>query len=499
MTHHDSHAIESFEPSAVWRIFTGIAAVPRPSKKEQQIRSHVRRLAEEKKLQVREDSAGNLLIEVPASPGHEQAPVVVLQGHLDMVCEKNLNSNHDFEREGIKLRTEKTANEEVFVRADGTTLGADNGIGVSLALAAATSPDVVHGPLEILCTVDEEMGMSGAKALDPAFVRGRIMLNLDSEEDDTLYIGCAGGCDSNLAWEFEMSALGPQTGTSEACIIRVGGLRGGHSGADIHLNRANAIKVLVRALSTPALRTLRLVEISGGSKRNAIPRDAFAFVAGSRGTTEILRKAAQALQDELIRHSKEEGAKIEIESKPMPSTALTPKATRCVLATLRGLPHGVLAVVPDIPGLVQTSNSVSTIVTEKLSGDNNVRLVIGCLARSSADPELKTTIQQLAAVGELAEAAVESGNDYPGWQPNVSSSLLKTCRQLYEQLFGTPPKVTAIHAGLECGIIGQRMGGMDMISFGPHITGAHSLEERVNVRSVQKSWSYLKKVLAALA
>ncbi len=491
-------AVEGLEPAAVWRFFAELAGVPRPSKHEHKIRVFVRQRAEGLGLAVREDHAGNLVIQVPASPGHENAPVTVLQGHLDMVCEKNAETQHDFQNDPIRLVVDndpKTGQQ--IVRAAGTTLGADNGVGLALALAAATSPEVVHGPLEILCTVDEEMGMSGAKVLEPDFIKGRRMLNLDSEEDDALYIGCAGGCDTTLTWNFKTRS---PSGRARASRVTVSGLRGGHSGVDIHLNRANAIKLLVQTLSAGDGR-LQLAEFRGGTKRNVIPREASALVVGPARVLNAVSQAAQQVQAQAISGNGEEGCTIRLEPVPPEFAAAVASTadTRRLLTALTALPHGVLAVVPEIAGLVQTSNSVSTIETNLDGG--TLRVTVGCLSRSSSLDELAATTRQLAAIGRLAGAAVESGNQYPGWQPNINSPLLATCRRVYEQLFGESPKVAAIHAGLECGIIGERIGPgqMDMISFGPHIVGAHSPDERVYVGSVEKSWKYLKAVLAELA
>jgi dipeptidase D len=491
-------AIQGLEPAPVWQFFAELSAVPRPSKREEQIRAHVRKTAERLGLRFHEDQVGNIAIDVPASPGHEHAPLTVLQGHMDMVCEKNAGTQHDFDRDPIRLVRDKEAKTgDALIRADGTTLGADNGIGLALALAAATSPQVVHGPLEILCTVDEEMGMSGAKVLAPDFIKGRRMLNLDAEEDDALYIGCAGGCDTTLTWELKTA---PPPQRSSACRITVAGLRGGHSGVDIHLNRINAIKLLVQAITTVPPGKLRIADLHGGSKRNVIPREASAMLVGPATAVKDLTAIAQKLQEAAIRAG-EEACTIRVEKTPLtdaPST-LTAKDTQRLLTVLTALPHGVLAVVPEMPGLVQTSNSTS--IVESQPADGKLTLTVGCLSRSSLATELGATARQLAAIGDLAGAKVDSGNQYPGWQPNVNSPLLATCRRVYEQLFGQAPNVTAIHAGVECGIIGERMGdgAMDMISLGPHIAGAHSPDERVYVASVQKTWKYLAALLAELA
>ncbi|MCP4250279.1 MAG: aminoacyl-histidine dipeptidase [bacterium] len=491
--------IEQLEPAAVWRLFGGIAAVPRPSKREERIRAHVRRVAEDAGWAVREDAAGNLVIQVAASPGRENAPVIVLQGHLDMVCEKNSGTEHDFDNDPIRTIVEQSGEDgDLLVRADGTTLGADNGMGVALALAAAGDPDIVHGPLEILCTIDEEAGMSGAKALEPDFFTGRCLLNLDSEEDDVLYIGCAGGCDVMLTWNL---TTGPIPTDVEVCRVTVAGLRGGHSGGDIHLNRANAIKLLAQTLTAGGVSGLQLADCKGGSLRNAIPREAWAVVAGPAGTMQTLTQAAEAVQAEGHRNHGEPNCRVTVEklSPASAPAALSTTDTHALLTALAALPHGVLAVVPEIPGLVQTSNNVATLVIEAGPTGGGLRITVGCLPRSSSADQLHATTRQIRAAGQLAGAAVGTANEYPGWQPDVDSSVLATCRAVYQRLFKEAPNVTAIHAGLECGLIGERVPGMDMVSFGPRIEGAHSPDERVYVASVQKSWKYLTAVLAELA
>jgi dipeptidase D len=487
---------ESLEPEAIWRFFASIAAQPRPSKHEEQIRAHVRKTAEQHGLKAREDSRGNVLIEAPASPGCENAPIVVLQGHLDMVPEKDSGTAHDFEKDPIRpLLDHDPKTNKPIVRADGTTLGADNGIGVAMALAAATEPDVEHGPLEILCTVDEEAGMTGAKALSRDFLKSRTLINLDSEEDDAIYIGCAGGCDTTLTWNFR---LHPVSGQDVVRVI-VNGLRGGHSGGDIHENRGNANKVLARTLLRVSAR-LRIAEINGGSKRNVIPREASALVCGPREILADLGTAAPQVRAEVLAESDESGLQIKIETVPADRapTALTPEDTHRLLSALAALPHGVLGMHPKMPGLVQTSNNTAIITSER--SDNTLKVQVCTLERSSAQSLLHVTRDQIEAIGRLAGATVESGNEYPGWEPNPDSPLVGLCRGVYKDLFGEEPRVAAIHAGVECGIINQRMGGnLDAVSIGPTITGAHTPEERVYVDSVVKSWKFLKAILAELA
>ena len=487
----DRSDIQSLEPKLVWRYFSGIASIPRPSKHEEKIRAHVKRLAESLSFAVREDHVGNLLIEVPATKRYENKPPTVLQGHLDMVCEKNAGITHNFDTDPIRL-VRSTVKGKDIIHADGTTLGADNGIGVALALAVATDPDAVHGPLEILCTIDEETGMTGAKNIAPDFFKGRRMINLDSEEDDAIYIGCAGGTDTTFQWSLPLSA---PPSVAEGWRISVSGLKGGHSGCDIHLNRGSAIALLAQALSTLNAPTLQLAAISGGSKRNAIPREASATVVGSSDVLSRLRNVASAIQSEAIANG-ESNCTVMVDAVSA-SLAASPQDSWRVLAALAALPHGVLAVVPDIPGLVQTSNG-TTIATSAVKG-GDLHIEIGCLSRSSSKSDLAATLRKLAAVGSLAGARTEHGNEYPGWAPNSKSPTLAACRRTYERVFGHAPRIASIHAGLECGIIGERVGGMDMVSFGPNIHGAHSPDECVEVASVNMMYRYLLGVLKDLA
>ncbi len=483
--------VAKLEPQLVWRIFAGLADTPRPSKQETAIRRHVIDFAAGNNLVAREDTAGNVIVTVPASSGQDSAPTTVLQAHLDMVCEKNRGTAHDFDNDAIKLIVDEDTAGERIVRADGTTLGADNGIGVAMALAAALDPEVKHGPLELLFTIDEEDGMTGAKALTPESFTGRQLLNLDSEEDTVIYIGCAGGCDTNLDVGFATASVTE----TEALRVAVRGLRGGHSGCDIHENRGNAIKMLAAVLSaTPAC---RIAEIHGGSKRNAIPREASALVAGPAGTFDALRAAADRIVSAARHESAEPEAVIDVTAHAAPAQAITAEDSTRLVALLGAVPHGVLGMSQAIPGLVQTSNNLATVAS--ITTAHTLRVTLGTLSRSSSTTRIGEACAQIAAVGHLVGATVETANEYPGWEPDPRSAILATCAQVYESLFGTTPDVTAIHAGLECGIIGQRVGDVDMVSFGPRIEGAHSPDERVYVDSVGKSWRYLIAVLAALA
>lgn len=485
--------VAGLEPRIVWELFAGLAAVPRPSKKEAAAQAWVRAWAKEHGLKCRQDEPGNIVVEVPATAGHAQAPVTILQAHLDMVCEKNAGTQHDFDHDPIRLVRGTDERGAPLIHAAGTTLGADNGLGVCLAMAAAITPGVQRPPLELLFTFDEEAGMTGARALKPDFLRGRRLLNLDSEEDDALYIGCAGGLDTTIKWRLPLATV--PAGAS-GWQVTVTGLRGGHSGGDIHENRGNALKLLTRVLRGPQMDGVQLAALSGGSKRNAIPREAAATIAGSAALGDHVEAAAAAVQDEVRRYRHEPDCTINVEVVSVPQAA-SPVETQRLLAALAAVPSGVLAVVPEIPGLVETSNNLST--AESRVEQGLLEVALGCLSRSSLQAALREIGRQLAAIASLAGATAVQGGEYPGWMPNASSPLLATCRAIFQERFGKEPKVAAIHAGLECGIIAGQMPDMDMVSFGPRIEGAHSPTERVWVMGVQRSWEYLQAVLAALA
>ncbi|MBI5502372.1 MAG: aminoacyl-histidine dipeptidase [Deltaproteobacteria bacterium] len=481
--------IANLEPKFLWQHFAALCRIPRGSKNEAAVVAHVEAEAKKRGLEVRRDSVGDLAIRIKATPGRESAPPLVIQGHLDMVCEKNADTKHDFERDPIRA----VADGE-WVHATGTTLGADNGIGVAAGLALMDDRSVVHPPLELLLTIDEESGMTGALSMPADFFAGRRLLNLDSEEDGTLYVGCAGGGNSELKLALRRDA---SLKGFKAFTARVTGLRGGHSGLNINENRANAIKLLVRVLRDAAARmSLRLGSIEGGNKHNAIPREATATVYVPTRKDADFRKLVQGWGKVL----REEFAGIEPELKvelaappaarPKPITAA---AAGRALDLLCALPHGVLGMSQAIPGLVETSNNLAVVATE----DRALRIVTS--SRSSVGPTLQALLGQVAATARLAGADVAQGGGYPAWKPNMDSHLLKVARETYKKMYGAEAKVTAIHAGLETGIIGSRVPGIDMLSFGPQIEGAHSPTERVHVASVAKFYEFLKGVLLALA
>jgi len=485
-------SIETLEPRPIWRLFAGLSAVPRPSKKEERIREHLLAVAKSFGWPTEVDAIGNLVAKVPATPGHEAAPTIVLQAHMDMVCEKNSGTVHDFDREGIRLVLDKDAQGQAFVRADGTTLGADNGMGVALAFAAGSQSEVVHGPLEILITVDEEEGMGGAINLDPALLSGRIMLNLDTEEDHSIYIGCAGGANADL----ELAAEGEPLAGRETFKISVSGLRGGHSGCDIQEGRGAATVLLARVLEATG-EEFAWVDAEAGSKRNAIPREAWAIVAGSAQLGEKLEKAAAKIEADSRSESFEPKLEIGVAKAAADGPAFPIAASRQLMQLLLALPQGVIGMHPRIPTLVETSNNVSTLKSTLVGQQRSFQ--VGLLARSSAESRMDELIAKIASIAALCGAKVQFSSRYPGWAPNLDSKVLSLCQQVHRDLFGSEPKVAAVHAGLECGILGERVPGLDMVSIGPRIEGAHSPDERVWVESVDKAWLFLKALLAELA
>lgn len=481
--------LSSLQPKELWKHFDKILSIPHCSGNEEQLAEYLLAYAKNQKLQAEKDSNGNVVIHVPATPGHENAPVVVLQGHMDMVGEKNSDIDHDFFKDPISVEL----NGE-WVTAKGTTLGADNGIGLAAALALVESEGVVHGPLELLFTVDEEVGLTGAGKLEPGFLEGKMMLNLDSEELGAVYIGCSGGGDSTITLPVE--TVDAPAGT-KGFVLKVSGLKGGHSGIDIHENRGNAIKILTRVL-LEALKTqpCHLAGLRGGSKRNAIPREAEAELmvleTGVEEFAEIIGGETAKIKEELGSLESDLAVVIQPAEQPF-NKVLDTKSQETVLVLIRDLPHGVEAMSKDIEGLVETSNNVATVST---GGDG---FVIGTSTRSSIAEDLQKLRDKIRSISEAAGAAVEENIPYPGWKPNLESELLSTVKLVHKKEFGKEPELKAIHAGLECGIIGEKFPGMDMISIGPWIEHPHSPGERVNFPSVETFWKLLTAVLAELA
>lgn len=479
---------EGLEPLALWKNFAEFTKIARPSGHEQGMIDYVKKWAAGCGLAAQTDSVGNVVIRIPATPGREKAPGVVLQGHLDMVCERNADSQFDAEAGRINV-----VRDGDFLYADGTTLGADNGIGLALGMAIAETPGLVHGPVELLMTVDEETGMTGAQGLDGSMIQGRIMLNLDSEDDTVLFAGCAGGADLKLVFEAPREAV-PEG--LAACTLSVKGLKGGHSGIDINRNRLNAIRALAILLQDGGRNTtLRVSSIFGGSKRNAIPREAQATVLVP--AAEVPRfiegietvKAALAFQYQGL----DDGLTVQIEPIGGASDSWNPRESQRLLDLLRALPTGVIAMSQALPGLVETSTNLGVVTT---AGD---KVEILCLSRSSVSTALADAKETHFALARLAGAKIEYLGGYPGWKPNMDSKALAAVRKSYKRLFGNDPEVTAIHAGLECGLIGERLPGMDMVSFGPLLVGVHAPGEKVSISSTQKIWKLLGAVLEDLS
>ena len=476
--------LEGFEPELLWKHFYRLTQTPRCSKHEEKAIDYVIEVAKSNGLEWKKDGAGNCVVKIPATPGHENAPIVVLQGHVDMVCEKNNDTEFDFSTDALKLKMV-----EDYLYATGTTLGADNGIGVAAALALMDDKELVHGPLECLFTIDEETGLTGAFALGEDMVEGRMMINLDTEEERALYVGCAGGGESDIRmpilWEE------PQ-GSAMKIVFK--GMKGGHSGVDILIGKANAIKLLARMLWKAAKEhDFGFGVLTGGDKHNAIPREAESVIVTSEEMgpiKEIIQEAFEEIKFEY--KTLEPGMEIEFTDVELPGRAMTPEDSRRTLHLVVSLPHGVDRMSPDIPDLVETSTSMAKIRTDE---DVYIQLA----SRSSSSTQLEALRDKIESIAVLAGAEVERGIAYPGWLPNLDSKVLALMKEAAIELWEKEPEMKAIHAGLECGIIGEKFGGMDMASFGPQIENPHSPDERVRVPSVKDFWDLLALTLKKLS
>ncbi len=480
-----SSVLASLQPVLLWRYFSEINAIPRASKKEERIRQYVLDFGHRHGLETLRDDIGNVLIRKPATSGMEGRQTVVLQAHLDMVHQKNAGTEFDFDTHGIDMYVEHG-----WVKARGTTLGADNGIGVAAILAVLSSEDVAHPPLEALFTIDEETGMTGALGLKGGWLNGKILLNLDTEEDDELDIGCAGGMDvtATMQCQIESAAVGSYHGF----LLSVSGLLGGHSGIDIHLGRGNANKLMARLLFDKYRKYgMRLVSIDGGSLRNAIPRECKAIVGvPGEGKAAFLAEINQLIHEIAAEfQSIEPGLALQVSETNPALHFVDADSQEKICLALHGAHNGVFRMSPDIPGLVEASNNVARV---EVTSD---KAVILCLVRSSVESTKQEVAHTLQSVFQLAGFSVQFSGDYPGWTPRVHSPVLQLAKEMYVQLHHHEPKVVACHAGLECGILGKNYPGMDMISFGPTIHGAHSPDERVNIQSVAKFWQYLLAIL----
>lgn len=484
------NVIESLSPHILWKRFYEISQIPRNSKNEEQIRSYLRNFAENNSFTFKEDSVGNIVIHVPPTPGKENLPTIVLQSHVDMVCEKNRETVHDFSKDPIKL---VKAGE--WITADGTTLGADNGIGAAASLAIAGEEDLEHGPLELLFTVDEETGLTGANNLQPGFITGKYLLNLDTEEDGAFYVGCAGGMDTAGILPIEFEKINEKLSVYN---LFISGLKGGHSGININDGRANAIKLMAHLLKSLKSFELQIVQISGGSKRNAIPREAEAIILIDTKHESEIREVINEFSINTSLHFRktEDEIKISLDIKDSPDTTFTNAFSKLfrdkVINTLIALPHGVVSMSSEISGLVETSTNLATVV------QNTNEIIIGTSQRSSIESSKKSIASVVESVFNLADAKVKIGDGYPGWQPNMESPLLKKGIQIYKIMFSKEPVIKAVHAGLECGILGDRYPGLDMLSLGPTIEGAHSPDERVNIVDVEKFYRLLKEIIRSI-
>jgi len=482
------YVFEGLKPVTLWRYFFELNQIPRESKNEAAAAQYIIKVARELGLPCKQDETGNVLVTKPATPGNENKPKVCIQGHLDMVCEKNSGTIHDFLKDPITMKIDGD-----YVRAEGTTLGADNGIGVSSALAVMAAKDLVHPPMEFLFTIDEETGLTGANALKPGFVTANILINGDSEEDGALYVGCAGGKDTKISLNIEWQNP-PQN--SIPLSIKLTGLKGGHSGLDIPLGRGNANKLLNRLLwSTSEKVSFNLASFSGGSKHNAIPREAEAtLVVDAKDMIPL--KALVAEYETIIKneyHGIEDGIVLAVETITQPAKVFTKEFQGKVLNLIYALPHGVVSMSHAIPDLVETSTSLAIIRTE---GDE-VNILTS--QRSSVESAKDDIADKVKATGMLAGGKIHQGGGYPGWNPNMDSKILKIMKTAYQDLYGNVPAVKAIHAGLECGIIGEAVPGIDMISFGPTIKNPHSPDEVVEIKTVGKFWQLLTETLKRIA
>ncbi len=479
--------LKELQPQLLWKHFSELCAIPRPSKKESKAAEFVKEFAIAQGLDYTMDATGNVIIRKPATPGMEGRRGVVLQSHLDMVPQKNSDTQHDFEKDPIEAYVDGD-----WVRAKGTTLGADNGIGVAAALAVLESKDIPHGPIEALFTIDEETGMTGANGLQAGLLKGPIFINLDSEEEGELYIGCAGGINAVAAFPYTAESSGSNVSGFK---LSLKGLKGGHSGLDINLGRGNANKLLNRFLWNASRQYgLRLSSIDGGNMRNAIPREAFAEVTVPSDKTGELEKDAANFLAVITAELEGVESDISFTAEPIkcPATVMDKKSQENILNVIYAIPNGAIRMIADKPEVVETSTNLAIV---KSDGKN---VNIACLLRSSVDTAKEDLANAVVATCALAGATAKLDGSYPGWKPNFDSAILKTMADVYHKLYGKPAVVKVIHAGLECGIFGKNYPDMDYISFGPTIEHPHSPGEKVNIPSVAKFWDYLVETLKSV-
>ena len=478
--------MKTLEPTIVWNHFYEITQIPRPSKKEDKVRAYLDEFGKKYNLTTVTDKAGNVLITKPATPGYEKEKTVILQSHMDMVCEKNSDVEHNFETDAIQVIVDNG-----WIKAKGTTLGADNGIGMALMLAVLSSDNLKHPALECLFTTDEETGLTGAFALENNLLKGDILINLDSEDDGEIFVGCAGGIDTTATLKYKTKDIPRHF---FAFSVTVKGLMGGHSGDDIDKRRANANKMLNRILwNMHKDLDLHLVKIDGGNLRNAIPREASAVAcvpfAHKEKVRVIFNEVAAELEEENA--AIETNMRIELHSEEMPERVMTRRSTEKILNAIYACPHGIKAMSADMPGLVETSTNLASV---KMPDEK--KLVITTSQRSSVESAKYDIAHQVESVLKLAGCSVTHGDGYPGWKPNLNSQILKVAEKSYEKLYAIQPKVKAIHAGLECGLFLKKYPHLEMISIGPTMRGVHSPDERLEIETVGRVWSWLTDILA---
>ncbi len=478
--------IKNIQPTEVWSIFDQMLQIPRPSYHEEKIQDWAFNFGKSLGLETLKDEAGNVIIRKPATPGMENCKGVILQGHLDMVPQKNSDKVHDFVTDPIEAFVDGD-----WVTANGTTLGSDNGIGVSAAMAVLASKTLKHGPVEVLCTATEETGMDGANGLKPAVLQGDILINMDSEDEGELYVGCAGGEDANVLFTYSDEEI---PAGFAALKFNVTGMKGGHSGIDIPLGRGNANKVFFRILNAAHEKLgVRLASIDGGSLRNAIPREAFGVIAVSEAlvpdfaalvedVTGIIKKELSATEPNL---------KVTVEQTELPVALIDEKTQVNLTLSVLACPNGVIRMSDSMEGLVETSTNLAIVKSDA----EKKTITCAALMRSSVDSAKEDLASRMKAVFTLAGAKVTFSGAYPGWKPNMESPILKTMQQVYNSKYGKIPEIKAIHAGLECGILGGKYPDWDMISFGPTIRFPHSPDEKVNIATVQKFWDFLVATL----
>lgn len=477
--------MKTLEPTLLWNYFHDITQIPRPSKKEEKVIAFLENFSKTHQLDYKKDKSGNILISKPATPGYEKSKTVILQAHMDMVCEKNSDVSFDFDADAIQYYIDGD-----WVKARGTTLGGDNGIGMAMMLAVLTSDELQHPAIECLFTVDEETGLTGAFALENNFLKGEVLINLDSEDDGVIFIGCAGGIDTTATLPYTEE---PVPADYFAFKVSVKGLKGGHSGDDINKGLGNANKILNRYLWTVNKQTdLRIHSFDGGNLRNAIPREANALVSVPYSEKENVRVLLNQFiaEIELELSETEPTIQITLESEQLPTTAVDKKTSDALLNALYACPHGVIAMSRDMPGLVETSTNLASI---KMKPGNNI--LITTSQRSSIESSKYDIANQVEAALTLAGATATHGDGYPGWKPNLKSDVLTIAQTAYKTLFTEAPGIRAIHAGLECGLFLEKYPHLDMISIGPQMYGVHSPDERLSISSTQKCWKWLVEIL----